>query len=95
MGGSIVNHGGQNPLEASRLGCKIIHGPNIFNFKDIYNLLYKLKLSKKINSNKNLTREIMINIKKNTNSLVIIKKIEKMGVKIKQSTLKELNQALN
>ncbi len=95
MGGSIVNHGGQNPLEASRLGCTIINGPNTFNFKDIYSLLNKLKLSKKINTNKNLTKEIMINIKKNTNSLEIIKKIEKMGVNIKQSTLKELYQALN
>ena len=32
MGGSIIKHGGQNPLEAARYGCKIIHGPNIENF---------------------------------------------------------------
>ena len=29
LGGSIVNHGGQNPLEAARLGNYIINGPNI------------------------------------------------------------------
>ena len=26
LGGSIINHGGQNPLEAARFGCKILHG---------------------------------------------------------------------
>ena len=33
MGGSIVSHGGQNPLEATRLGNYIINGPNIRNFE--------------------------------------------------------------
>ncbi len=36
MGGSLVNHGGQNPLEPARLDCAIVTGPNIYNFKDIY-----------------------------------------------------------
>ena len=39
IGGSIIQHGGQNPLEAVRYGCKIIHGPNVENFRDIYKLL--------------------------------------------------------
>ena len=26
LGGSLVKHGGQNPLEAARLGCNILHG---------------------------------------------------------------------
>ena len=34
--GSIINRGGQNPLEAARYGAKILHGPNIDNFKDVY-----------------------------------------------------------
>ena len=45
MGGSIVNHGGQNPLEATRLGNYIINGPNIRNFKEIYDYLKKNKIS--------------------------------------------------
>ena len=45
IGGSIVNHGGQNPLEAARLGNYIINGPNISNFKEIYNYLKKNKIS--------------------------------------------------
>ena len=52
LGGSIINRGGQNPLEAARYGAKIFHGPNIDNFKDIYKLLKNLKISKKINTPK-------------------------------------------
>ena len=39
LGGSIIDRGGQNPLEATRFGAKILHGPNIDNFKDVYNCL--------------------------------------------------------
>ena len=39
LGGSLVNHGGQNPIEAARLGCAILHGPNVENFNDIYQAL--------------------------------------------------------
>ena len=46
MGGSIVKHGGQNPLEPARLGNYIISGPNIENFKEIYAFLKKKKVSK-------------------------------------------------
>ena len=46
LGGSIINHGGQNPLEAVRYNCNIFHGPNISNFSEIYFLIIK-KISKK------------------------------------------------
>ena len=45
LGGSIIKHGGQNPLEAARYGCEVIHGPNINNFTEIYKLLQKINLS--------------------------------------------------
>ena len=35
MGKSLVPLGGQNPLEAARLGCALIHGPHMANFEDI------------------------------------------------------------
>lgn len=35
MGKSLVPLGGQNPLEAAKLGCAIIHGPHMMNFEDI------------------------------------------------------------
>ena len=32
VGGSLVPHGGHNPLEPARLDCAIIHGPHMANF---------------------------------------------------------------
>ena len=39
MGGSLVPHGGQNPIEAIKLGAAIVHGPHVFNFADVYEAL--------------------------------------------------------
>jgi len=36
MGRSLVSHGGQNPIEAAKLGAAILHGPNVWNFTEIY-----------------------------------------------------------
>jgi len=36
MGGSLVERGGQNPIEAVKLGAAILHGPHVFNFTDVY-----------------------------------------------------------
>jgi 3-deoxy-D-manno-octulosonic-acid transferase len=39
MGGSLVRHGGQNPIEAVKLGAAILHGPHVANFAEIYDEL--------------------------------------------------------
>jgi 3-deoxy-D-manno-octulosonic-acid transferase len=36
MGGSLIRHGGQNPIEAAKLGAAILHGPHVDNFAEIY-----------------------------------------------------------
>lgn len=36
MGGSLIEHGGQNPLEPARLSCAIVTGPYTHNFPDVY-----------------------------------------------------------
>jgi 3-deoxy-D-manno-octulosonic-acid transferase len=36
IGGSLIRHGGQNPIEAAKLGAAILHGPHVFNFAEIY-----------------------------------------------------------
>lgn len=36
MGGSLVPHGGQNPIEPGKLGAAIVHGPHVHNFTDVY-----------------------------------------------------------
>lgn len=39
VGGSLVPHGGQNPIEPARLGSAIVHGPNVNNFANIFDAL--------------------------------------------------------
>ncbi|HET7714515.1 MAG TPA: 3-deoxy-D-manno-octulosonic acid transferase, partial [Bauldia sp.] len=39
VGGSLVKHGGQNPIEAINLGAAVVHGPFVHNFADVYEAL--------------------------------------------------------
>jgi 3-deoxy-D-manno-octulosonic-acid transferase len=39
VGGSLVSHGGQNPIEAVKLGAAVLHGPHVSNFAEIYSVL--------------------------------------------------------
>ena len=39
LGGSLVAHGGQNPIEPVRLDAAILHGPHVRNFESIYTAL--------------------------------------------------------
>ncbi len=43
IGGSLVPHGGQNPIEAVRHGAAVLAGPNIANFQDIHRALLRRK----------------------------------------------------
>ena len=90
LGGSIIKRGGQNPLEAARYGAKILHGPNIDNFYDVYKLLKKFKISKKITSSNQLISSIKFN--KNKKAGIRIKNI---GEKILKKTIKELDILIN
>lgn len=36
VGKSLIAQGGQNPIEPAKLGCAILHGPNISNFAEVY-----------------------------------------------------------
>jgi 3-deoxy-D-manno-octulosonic-acid transferase len=59
LGGSLVKHGGQNPLEPAREGNYILYGPNISNFKEVYKMLNFLKIAKKINSIKEVKKIVL------------------------------------
>ena len=50
MGGSLIRHGGQNPLEALARGCYIVSGEYNDNFRDQYLDLQKLNLASIVNS---------------------------------------------
>ena len=90
LGGSIINRGGQNPLEAARFGSKIFHGPYISNFKDVYKLLKRLNISKKINTPNKLASSIIFKKNKYTGT-----RIKNIGDKILKKTIKELDNLFN
>ncbi|WP_029004491.1 3-deoxy-D-manno-octulosonic acid transferase [Azorhizobium doebereinerae] len=39
LGGSLVRHGGQNPIEAAKIGTVVLHGPHVWNFGAVYGRL--------------------------------------------------------
>ena len=89
LGGSIVKRGGHNPLEAARFGAKILHGPNVDNFKEVYKLLKSLKVAKKIKTPKKLASSIIFKKNKITGN-----KIKNIGENILKKTIKELNKII-
>jgi len=95
LGGSMIGHGGQNPLEATRYGCKILHGPNIWNFDEIYGLLNKHNVSKQINNFNQMTYNIDKIFRYKNNSKNIKSIIKNLGNKILSSTIKEVNFFIN
>ena len=91
LGGSLINHGGQNPLEAARYGCNILHGPNISNFREIYNFLKKNGISTKISNKKMMISTLKKFFNKKSGSKKIEKKLNKIGQNILKNTYKEIN----
>ncbi len=93
LGGSIINRGGQNPLEPARLGCKILHGPYIHNFKEIYSFLKKIKIATKFTNESSLSQ--IINNKIVTRSKKKNKLLSNIGNKILKKTIGEINSISN
>ena len=91
IGGSLVDHGGQNPIEVAYNNSLIFHGPHVHNFTEIYNFLNKENIAFKINSEAELINQLKekINDYQNKN---IKEKIIRMGDEILSSTIKELDQ---
>ncbi len=58
MGGSLVKHGGQNPVEAIKLGAAIVHGSHVFNFTDVYAALDKAGGAKQADTQEALVRQL-------------------------------------
>ena len=92
LGGSLIMHGGQNPLEATRYGCRVLHGPNVSNFREIYKFLGKKNLSRKITNQDQLVNYIIKYFNSKSNSKKIIKDLHLMGIDILNKTYKEINK---
>jgi len=93
VGGSLIKHGGQNPLEPARLGNYIINGPNIKNFKEIYTFLNNLKMSSST-SNIFLMENLILKRLKTRTTKKNIKKIIKIGNDALEKNLSYINKYL-
>ena len=86
IGGSYVNHGGQNPIEPSHFNCALIFGPYMQNFKKISDNLLKNQAAIKtdsISSIEKIIKDLMTNPKK----------IEKLSRNLNNFCLKEKQEA--
>tara|TARA_B100000003_G_scaffold160193_1_gene145900 strand:+ start:2069 stop:3334 length:1266 start_codon:yes stop_codon:yes gene_type:complete len=90
LGGSIINKGGQNPLEPARYGAKILHGPHVGNFAEIYSFLKSLKISKEVANPKGFANQVVFK-----KDMTKVKKIKKIGEVIFKNTIKELDKKIN
>ncbi|RYG61901.1 MAG: 3-deoxy-D-manno-octulosonic acid transferase [Alphaproteobacteria bacterium] len=58
IGGSLVRHGGHNPLEPLKLGIPTLTGPHMFNFKDMLPILRESSLVHTASDMPTLTRTL-------------------------------------
>jgi 3-deoxy-D-manno-octulosonic-acid transferase len=87
--------GGQNPVDAAKLGCKIYHGPFVYNFEEIYSILEKNKISNKIETVDELAENLFIDLeqtKKNTQQFS--DKMDNLGKKTLTDTMSYINNFL-
>jgi len=95
LGGSLVSKGGQNPLEALRFGCNVLHGNYTFNFKDVYKMLEKEKLSLKVHNSKDLEKKTLSLFKNKRNNYYKVRKLKKIGNVILKKNLTELRKIIS
>ena len=77
----LKNDSGQNPIDAAKLGCKIYHGPYVYNFEEIYEILNKNNIATKIETYDELSayliKDLENPLKINSKSSEIIKNLGK------------------
>jgi len=59
IGGSLVKHGGQNPVEAIKLGAAVLTGPKFHNFRDSYSELLKAGGAKEVSEAESLAVAVL------------------------------------
>ncbi len=92
---SLKNDSGQNPIDAAKLGCKIYHGPYVYNFKEIYEILEKNYISKKIDTIDDLNDNLIKDLKdphKGDNRISVL--INDLGQKTLADTMNKINNFL-
>jgi len=59
IGGSLVNKGGHNPVEAVQLNTFILHGPHIYNSEEKYDKLQEVGLCFQVSGEKDIVQQIL------------------------------------
>ena len=92
---NLKNDGGQNPILAAQLGCKVYHGPYIFNFEDVYKFLNEKNISKQISSVNELTDNLINDFTTEKKDFLETQKfIELIGLEILKKTCLQINNFL-
>ena len=87
----LKNVGGQNPIDAAKLGCKIYHGKYTYNFEDIYKTFQNQGISKIIFNEKDLSKNLIEDLNHSYNKDLNISKLtQEMGVKVFSKTIKTI-----
>jgi len=90
---ALIKDGGQNPIEPARLGCKILHGPYVSNFEEIYDYLKKLEVTKQIESSEDLSLSLVEEFKLDKpKNQQIAEKIENYGQNILNNVIMEIKK---
>ena len=90
---ALIKDGGQNPIEPARLGCKILHGPYVSNFEEIYDYLKKLEVTKQIESSEDLSLSLVEEFKLDKpKNQQITEKIENYGQNILNNVIMEIKK---
>jgi len=91
----LENDGGQNPIDAAKLKCKIYHGPYVYNFKEIYEILEKNNIAKQIKSYVELSDYLIEDLKSTQKKDdQIANTINDLGQKTLTDTMKYINNFL-
>ena len=59
IGGSLVDKGGHNPVEAVQLNTFILHGPHIYNSEEKYDKLRQVGVSLQVSGEKDIVQQIL------------------------------------
>jgi 3-deoxy-D-manno-octulosonic-acid transferase len=59
MGGSLIKHGGQNPIEPAKLDTAILHGPHVHSFASIYSELNRRRGAATVTDSQSLATSLM------------------------------------
>ncbi len=96
IGGSLVMHGGQNPIEAAYHGKKVYHGEYVENFSDVYMTLDQMKLSQIVKNERQLEHFIHEEYKNLDNKVIKVDvgRLKKEGEETVKKVLKEIYQYL-